>query len=258
MPSLDFTEKSVKSKITHLKKALVIYNLFGMTESSKNVESSIAFFTANVNLQATKNGDISLSTMLQNLRNTYESSIRTEGPNSIVTISAGMCYGMALWENGTHIEGERLITKLSTTSRRVLGPDHKITIESDQLLKDCKARYVIELPEMDYIFQALRYENDGQICVVTGPVTKPRIKGEERIHRIVNSCALPSTGCPVVCHGLVSASHLNGELGVVKTIKENAHGIRLVVHFEKKGTKPSLVKPENLRIAFELPIISEE
>ena len=104
MPSLDFTEKSVKSKITHLKKALVIYNLFGMTESSKNVESSIS---------------------------------------SIVTISAGMCYGMALWENGTHIEGERLITKLSTTSRRVLGPGHKITIESDQLLKDCKTRYVI-------------------------------------------------------------------------------------------------------------------
>jgi hypothetical protein len=46
--------------------------------------------------------------------------------------------------------------------------------------------------------------------------------------------------------------HLNGELGEVRDVKKSGTGIRLVVHFEKKGANPSLVKPENLRIAFEL------
>ena len=36
-------------------------------------------------------------------------------------------------------------------------------------------------------------------------------------------------------------------------MKENETGIRLAVHFEKKGAKSALVKPENLRIAFEIP-----
>jgi hypothetical protein len=52
---------------------------------------------------------------------------------------------------------------------------------------------------------------------------------------------------------LVSASHLNGELGEVRDFKDNEVGLRLVVYFEKKGAKPSLVKLENLRIVFELP-----
>jgi hypothetical protein len=51
---------------------------------------------------------------------------------------------------------------------------------------------------------------------------------------------------------LVSASHLNGELGEVKDVKETGP-IRFAVHFEKKNLKSAFVKPENLRIAFELP-----
>jgi hypothetical protein len=71
---------------------------------------------------------------------------------------------------------------------------------------------------------------------------------------------IPTKGCPVICHGLVSASHLNGELGVVRNIKENVNGIRLAVHFDQinLGLRSALVKPENLRIAFELPIRSSE
>jgi hypothetical protein len=49
---------------------------------------------------------------------------------------------------------------------------------------------------------------------------------------------------------LVSASQLNGELGEVRGVKESETGIRLAVHFKKKS---ALVKPENLRITFELP-----
>jgi hypothetical protein len=62
----------------------------------------------------------------------------------------------------------------------------------------------------------------------------------------------------VICHGLVTASHLNGKLGVVRNVKPVGTGFRMVVYFEKKkGVKSALVKPENLRIAFELPNIEE-
>jgi hypothetical protein len=47
-------------------------------------------------------------------------------------------------------------------------------------------------------FQALRYKNDGEICVVQGPIEK---------------FTIPSIGFGVICYGLVSASYLNGELG---------------------------------------------
>jgi hypothetical protein len=58
----------------------------------------------------------------------------------------------------------------------------------------------------------------------------------------------------VICHGLIHASHLNGELGDVRDAKPNGIGFRLVVHLEKKkGVKSALVKAENLQIAFELP-----
>jgi uncharacterized protein YkuJ len=62
----------------------------------------------------------------------------------------------------------------------------------------------------------------------------------------------------VICHGLVSAPHLNGELGEVRNMKETENGIRLAVYFEKKGVKSALVKPGNLQVAFELPSISQE
>ena len=64
---------------------------------------------------------------------------------------------------------------------------------------------------------------------------------------------IPSEGCAVICHELISASHLNGELGEVRNIKHSGTEIRLAVHFEKKGVKSALVKPANLRIAFDLP-----
>ena len=63
----------------------------------------------------------------------------------------------------------------------------------------------------------------------------------------------PKVISTVVCHGLVSASHLNGELGEVREMKRDGTDTRRAVYFEKKGAKSALVKAENLRIAFELP-----
>ena len=99
----------------------------------------------------------------------------------------------------------------------------------------------------------MRYENEGEICIVSGPVTEPRNTADERTYHIANSQVIPKKGCTVICNGLANASHLNGELGEVRYVKQIETGIRLVVHFEKKSLKSAFVKPENLRIAFELP-----
>jgi hypothetical protein len=120
------------------------------------------------------------------------------------------------------------------------------------LLEKCKVQYVLVLPD-DKVFQALRYKNDREICAVTGPITEPRKIVDERIYHTANKFIIPNIGCPVICHGLVSASHLNGELGELRHFKQDQTGMRCVVYFENKGAKSALVKPENLRIAFELP-----
>ena len=86
------------------------------------------------------------------------------------------------------------------------------------------------------LFQALRYENDGEICIVSGTVAQPRSLEDERIYHIASNLVMPKNGMPVICHGLVSASHLNGELGEVRNLKQDESGIiRLGVCFEKKG-----------------------
>ena len=143
--------------------------------------------------------------------------------------------------------------KLAASSRRVHGPGHNCSISLDEKVKECKSRYVIVMPD-DKRFQALRYKNDGGICVVTGPITQPRLEDDERIFHVANNLKIPDKGCPVICHGLVSASYLNGELGEVRALSNNITGFRLGVHFEKTNLKPALVKPENMRISFEFPI----
>jgi len=134
------------------------------------------------------------------------------------------------------------------------GPHHKNTIEADELLEKCKKRYVTVLPDGKQ-FEALRYENDGEICVVHGPILEPRNMEDKRIYHVANTLVIPINGCPMICHGLVSAPHLNGELGEVRNVKQDDGTgiIRLGVCFEKKGMKSSLVKPENLCIVFDLP-----
>jgi hypothetical protein len=117
--------------------------------------------------------------------------------NSDTTITSGLFYAKLLHDEGCHIEAERIVTKLTTVSRRVLGPDHKTTIEADELLKKCRERIVTVLPQ-NKLFQALRYENDGEMCVVTGPVAMPRNLEDERIYHVDSHLVIPIRLCSVV------------------------------------------------------------
>jgi hypothetical protein len=245
----DTSEEGFKVMITHFKKASAICKLVGMKDLAQHMDTTILMLTSNNQQSASPTVT---SSMLQCMKNTYEQSIKTHGMNSAFTIESGLNYARMLLPAFRHIYAERLVTKVATASRRIHGPGHKTTCEAEIFLNKCKERHVIVLPD-DKPFQALRYENGGEICVVTGPITKPRQVEDERMYHIANNLVIPSKGCAVIFHGLVSASHLNGELGEVRDVKKSGPGIRLAVHFEKKDAKSALVKPENLRIAFELP-----
>jgi hypothetical protein len=237
--------------ITHYKRARAIYNLVGQTEAAKHMDTLISASIASK--QATKSGDASsISVALQVMKNVYKKQLDTNGMSSENTIRAGLMYAKCLGDVNCCIEAEQILTKLATVSCRVYGSHHKMTIEADELLNKCKKRFVVVLPD-NKPFLALRYDNDGTVCVVQGPITKPSNVGEGRTFCVESNLIVPAVGCPVICHGLISASHLNGELGEVRSFKDTNAGIRLGVHFDKKGAKPALVKPENLRIAFELP-----
>jgi hypothetical protein len=153
-----------------------------------------------------------------------------------------------LWRKYHGIEAERLVMKLAADSRRVHGPEHNCTATADALLEKCKKRFVYYDEKK---FEALRYEDDGEICVVTGPVTEPRQADKEQILRV--ALTVPKLGCVVVCTGLVSSPHLNGKLGDVRYGKFVGSVFRIDVHFEDAELKSAWVKPENLRIVFELP-----
>jgi len=194
---------------------------------------------------------VNASTLLKGARYNYEYLLKICGLTSEATLGSGSIYVTKLVQKHHGIEAERLIVKLAASSHRAHGPGHNCSISLDEKVKECKSRYVIVMPD-DKPFQALRYENDGEICVVTGPIKQPRLEDDERIFHVVNNLVIPAKGCPVICHGLVSASYLNGELGEVRDISN----LRFEIHFEKTNLKPALVKLENLRISFELP--SEE
>jgi hypothetical protein len=250
----DSFEEDFSAMITNFKKARAIYNLVGMNDDAQQMDTFISLCTDSPNKQAANDGDASSSTRihstLEAVRNIYQRNLHTNGMDSACTIRSGVLYASVL-RRVNRIEAERIITKLSTISCRVHGPDHKVTVEAVKLLEECKERYVLVLPD-DKVFQALQYENDGEICVVTGPITEPRNKADKRMYHIANKLVIPNIGCPVICHGLVSASHLNGELGEVRNKKQDGTGLRLAVRFEKKGVKSALVKPANLRIVFDL------
>ena len=250
---LDQSEEGTKTQIDYYSRARAIYDAFGYEAESKQMTENIH------RVRAESGGDKGLSLKVE--KNIYQTMLERKGQNAEETILFGYNYAISLIQNNHSIEAERLLTKLVATSRQVYGEDHRCTRKTAPLLKKIKRRLVVLAgPDSIGTFQALRYENGGEICVVTGPivdVTSPIAdeNNEGQLFRVESAILLPKPRCPVICYGLINASHLNGKLGEVRSMSmdSSSGGVRFGVHFEEKGLKPAAVKPENLRIAFELP-----
>jgi hypothetical protein len=250
--SVNKSEQSTKTAIDYFSRARKIYNFYG-------VESRTKLITEHIDrARAESEGDIGRK--LKVLKNIYHDRLKWAGQNAEETIKSGINYAAGLINANQSIEAERFLSKLTATSRQVYGEDHNCTSYTIALLKKSKLRLVLLLtePDSDGTFQALRYENGGEICVVTGPIADVTslIADEGQLFRVESAMVHPKVGCPVICNGLQNAPHLNGKLGEVRSFAKDSSRVgRFGVHFEEKGLKPAAVKPENLRIAFELPSV---
>eukprot|EP00984_Skeletonema_dohrnii_P029818 scaffold20708_cov118-Skeletonema_dohrnii-CCMP3373.AAC.2 len=139
-----------------------------------------------------------------------------------------------------------LLSKLVDISRRTHGHEHRSTKAAMSVLTSARERkVVVRLEDVSGWFQALRYENEGDECVVQGPIADPRNDDEEELFSVDSTDIIPFPGTPVVCHGLQKAAYLNGKVGDVRDldVKEKEDGSkyfdmdvdRCVVHFEDKS-----------------------
>ena len=101
----------------------------------------------------------------------------------------------------------------------------------------------------------LQLYDNVETLVIIGPITNPRNNANKRTVQIRQDqvTPIPCEGCPVICHGLVSQPHLNGELGDVVTYRHVRSEFQIQVLFEKQKLKSVWVCSENLQIVFELP-----
>ena len=152
----------------------------------------------------------------------------------------------------SYIEAERMLAKLLTTSRQAHGVEHNTTKDCSAFLQKVKARVVdFVTPQGEVlIYQALRYENDGEKIVLAH--YDERKLDEQKTVTVNSKDTFPHIGTPVMCHGLRqnSMSRLNGEIGVVR---DYADDTTCLIHFEEEAFNPTEVKCENLRILFDLP-----
>jgi len=178
------------------------------------------------------------------LQKIYAYLQRTIGETDPQTIGAGADVAEALCLSFHAIEGERLLSKLVELSRRVHGMEHESTKRSMSYLQRMKERIVITQDGQPFI--ALRYENDGDKCIVKDPTIE-----DEKETKISAPDIIPYLGTPVVCKGLQQLTHLNGKIGDVR--KVDLEEGKCQVHFQEAGLEHAEIKFNHLRVVFDLP-----
>jgi len=148
------------------------------------------------------------------LQRKYHKCLGRHGQSSCVTIHAGVSLANALLDEYRTIEAEMLLSKLVDISLRTHGHDHRASKDAMSVLTSARERKVVfRFDDVSGGFQALRYENEGEDCVVQGPFADPRNVDEEEQFSFESTRIIPFSGTPVVCHGLQKAVHLNGKIG---------------------------------------------
>ena len=277
MYNMDQTKENCETAVKYMKRTQVIFKMLHGCQEEYNM------VTANVertkNTLARLDGKTSVDHDFSEVkRKVYEYNIRGYGKNHDITIFSGIELSENLRQEKHGIEAQCLATKLSASCRQVLGPNHAYTKRIDKILSACKERLVIVFPDPtkpDWKrFNALRYEDDGDVSVLMGPIEEPRNIITKREFSFPRDNVLLNLGLPVSCHGLKNSSHLNGEVGginhfynaktkhpieaslILLTFLLEHQWFRAVVHFANKSLPPAAVKLENLRIVFDPTIVA--
>jgi len=251
------TKESSKIAMNFFETCRDIYKSMGRIHDVATAEANLAIVKSN--WIDGSNHNMSVEEELERVRKAYKHAVDQEGEESHHTICVGINLAVDLKMKHHAIEAERLHSKIASVSNRVHGPDHELTQLAESRLQFCKARFVFSKTDRGLlIFQDLRYEGDGEKCIVYGPlesgvsVSNPGNVSEDQTTTFATKNTNPKVGTPVICQGLKKSNHLNGKLGEIRLWDQEKTG-RYEVHFEDNRLKPCLVKPENVRIVFDLP-----
>ena len=261
---MDETLSADKEALQYFKRADKVSISIGMIKESKMCEPVITELESKI-----KGTQIPFIDTILEAQKRYNDHVKMGRGNDVTIISMGLRVASGLSLVNRDLEAERMLINISATSRRILGPAHDITKEIGTQLEKCmKKRFVRCITNSDgdvQVFRAIRYEDGGSICVVKGPMTTKENRNsydsyrftpddldseEGKIIKVDNRNIFYFKGSIVECHGLKKAAHLNGKFGTV----ESSANSRYVVAFEEKNLKSAAVKPENLRIAFDLAV----
>mmetsp|Transcript_7830 Transcript_7830/g.11789 ORF Transcript_7830/g.11789 Transcript_7830/m.11789 type:complete len:333 (-) Transcript_7830:344-1342(-) len=208
----------------------------------------------------------------------YERTVKRYGEEAHISMEVGVNLANVLVDADRWLEGERLLTKLAATSRRVHVNDYLLNqtaVYVESALKFYKTRVVRLKSRGSEQFELLPYNHAGEnknssakycnTCMVVGPTGDDlinRIAVEEETFEVEVRDLLLQMGTPVMCHGLDGRSkmqHLNGKIGCVVSWEswanpDKSSGMSYEIKFEDRNAKQCLVDEKHVRVIFDLPI----
>jgi copper chaperone CopZ len=122
------TEESARRAETHFEKNLKVYKAIGDVEGTAHAKINIA-------LAKSKYDSGNNEELLRAAQELYEMGVAEFGEENEYTIKVGKHYASNLRKANRGDEARELLTKLLTTSKQVLGPDHGTTKEVESELK---------------------------------------------------------------------------------------------------------------------------
>jgi hypothetical protein len=119
------TEESARRAVAHFENQLEVFEAIGDAEGVATAKINIALADDSGNNEE----------LLRASQELYEMGVAEFGEETEYTIKVGKQYASNLRKANRGDEARELLTKLLTTSKQVLGPDHKTTKEVESELK---------------------------------------------------------------------------------------------------------------------------
>jgi len=192
---------------------------------------------------------------LPEAREYYDIVVSRDGENSATVIPYGKNLGLMLLKAGYGIECERLFAKLVLSSRLVFGPDHPESKSLAVFRDQSKWRNILIPDSFDNNarpdqMRVVGYDGDcGNWYALSGMTRRdPRSLS---INCDDDETYWIQPGTPVVCKGLQSATHLNGQIGDVRRRDKSTK--RYAVHFADPSLKSRSILGRNLRVLINVP-----
>ncbi len=86
------------------------------------------------------------------------------------------------------------LSGLSWSWCQVHGAEHNATVSAERVIKEITTHVIVVYPFMQQ-FEALLYKNDGEICVVAGPIAKPRHVDDKMLFHAESRLVMSVKGC---------------------------------------------------------------